>query len=254
MHASSLTQQRFGRHFGTYDQQAVVQRLMAHRLVAGVVPYMSCAPRNVFEIGCGTGLVTKALDGDIAIARYCGNDLVAESETQVRTILSTLADEDFSFINGNAAQIQTLPFSPDLIISGASFQWIADLPVFLNNLHELLSESGILAFSSFGPGNYAEIRQLTGFGLAYHSLEQLKEMLGEQFDILSAEESIDQLWFSTPADVLRHIRETGVNGISEVRWTRSRLNVFASEYLDLFKTDRGVSLTYHPLQIIAKKI
>ncbi len=254
MHEISLTQQRFGRHFGTYDQQAVVQKQMAHRLVAGIVPYISCAPRDVFEIGCGTGLVTKALSGQIDIARYCGNDLVPACEDPLRRILSTLADRDFSFIAGNAAQIQRLPFAPDLVVSGASFQWIGDLPAFIGNLHGLMRDGGILAFSSFGPSNYTEIRQITGMGLEYHSMQQVREMLSGQFEILSAEEIQDQLWFDNPGEVLRHIRETGVNGISEVRWTRSSLNSFTAEYCRLFKTGQGVSLTYHPIQILAKKI
>lgn len=254
MHAASLTQQRFGRHFGTYDQQAVVQKQMALKLVSGIVPYMTCAPRNVFEIGCGTGLVTSALDGAIHISRYCGNDLVAESEPQIRRILSTLADDDFSFIKGNAVHIKTLPFKPDLIISGASFQWITDLKPFLGQLYEFMSEGGILAFSSFGPHNFTEIRKLTGVGLSYPTLTQLEEMLNGKFAILHAEESMEQLWFDSPAEALRHIRETGVNGISEVRWSRTKLDAFAAGYQNAFCAEQGIPLTYHPLEIIAKKI
>lgn len=254
MHASSLTEKRFSRHFDTYEQQAVVQRSMAYELVQNTTAVCENQPLHILEIGCGTGLVTKELIRTCSIAHYCGNDIVAESQIHSRSLLKEIPSSNFSFITGDASQITQVPFVPNIIISGACFQWMRDLASLIANLHSFLPVGGILAFSSFGPENYTEIRQLSGFGLDYHTFDALKNMLSEQFEILVADEKLTKLYFSNPTDVLRHIRETGVNGLSPVRWTKKELLSFTDSYIRLFASAEGLPLTYHPIQIIAKKL
>lgn len=57
-----------------------------------------------------------------------------------------------------------------------------------------------------------EIHTLTGHGLEYFSLEELKALLSSRFEILYAEEEIVSLPFGTPLEVLQHLRQTGVTG------------------------------------------
>ena len=49
-----------------------------------------------------------------------------------------------------------------------------------------------------------EIRQLTGHGLDYLSVEELQALLSPHFDILHAEEEVVTLPFPTPQAVLKH--------------------------------------------------
>lgn len=57
-----------------------------------------------------------------------------------------------------------------------------------------------------------EIRQLTGHGLDYLSVEELQALLSPHFDILHAEEEVVTLPFPTPQAVLKHLKQTGVTG------------------------------------------
>lgn len=57
-----------------------------------------------------------------------------------------------------------------------------------------------------------EIHTLTGHGLEYFSLEELKALLSSRFEVLYAEEEIVSLPFGTPLEVLQHLRQTGVTG------------------------------------------
>lgn len=57
-----------------------------------------------------------------------------------------------------------------------------------------------------------EIRQLTGHGLDYLSVEELQALLSPGFDILHAEEEVISLPFPTPQAVLKHLKQTGVTG------------------------------------------
>ena len=99
-----------------------------------------------------------------------------------------------------------------------------------------------------------EIHTLTGHGLEYLSLDNLKVLLSPRFEILYAEEEIVSLPFGTPLEVLRHLKQTGVTGTEKRVWTRGRLQSFCDEYIRMCgNDDRSVSLTYHPIYVIARK-
>ena len=141
-----------------------------------------------------------------------------------------------------------------MITSCSTLQWFADTERFFARCHRFLSDGGILAFSTFGKKNMREIHALTGHGLEYLSLDNLKVLLSPRFEILYAEEEIVSLPFGTPLEVLRHLKQTGVTGTEKRVWTRGRLQSFCDEYIRMCgNDDRSVSLTYHPIYVIARK-
>jgi SAM-dependent methyltransferase len=110
------------------------------------------------------------------------------------------------------AETLDFPQGTDLITSCSTLQWFADTERFFTRCHRFLSDGGILAFSTFGKRNMQEIHTLTGHGLEYFSLEELKALLSSRFEVLYAEEEIVSLPFGTPLEVLQHLRQTGVTG------------------------------------------
>ena len=158
-----------------------------------------------------------------------------------------------SFLPGDAEALD-FPRETDLITSCSTLQWFNDPGAFLTRCHQALVADGLLAFSTFGTTNMHEIRQLTGHGLDYLSVEELQALLSPHFDILHAEEEVVTLPFPTPQAVLKHLKQTGVTGTEKRIWTRSRLQSFCKEYTTRFSDAAGnVSLTYHPIYIIARK-
>ena len=152
------------------------------------------------------------------------------------------------------AETLDFPQGTDLITSCSTLQWFADTERFFARCHRFLSDGGILAFSTFGKKNMREIHALTGHGLEYLSLDNLKVLLSPRFEILYAEEEIVSLPFGTPLEVLRHLKQTGVTGTEKKVWTRGRLQSFCDEYIRMCgNDDRSVSLTYHPIYVIARK-
>lgn len=157
------------------------------------------------------------------------------------------------FVPGDAEAID-FPGETDLITSCSTLQWFNDPGAFFTRCHQALVADGLLAFSTFGATNMHEIRQLTGHGLDYLSVEELQALLSPGFDILHAEEEVISLPFPTPQAVLKHLKQTGVTGTEKRIWTRSRLQSFCKEYTTRFSDAAGnVSLTYHPIYIIARK-
>lgn len=161
--------------------------------------------------------------------------------------------QHYSLLPGDAESIQ-LPTGIDAIVSTSCFQWFHNIEVFLAKSSTLLNANGVLAFSTFGQDNFAEIKNTLGVGLQYPSLEEYVQMLQADYEILFSEEWSEQMLFHRPMDVLKHIKNTGVNGISVQSFGKERLHAFNEEYLMQYANACGqVHLTYHPIIIIARK-
>lgn len=244
--------------------------------------------RHIVEFGCGTGCYSRLLLHALQPETLLLNDLCPEMRECICDLLpageplphkpllyddkvelygakvplekakvplygNPLISPAVSFLPCDAETLD-FPQGTDLITSCSTLQWFADTERFFTRCHHFLSDGGILAFSTFGKRNMQEIHTLTGHGLEYFSLEELKALLSSRFEVLYAEEEIVSLPFGTPLEVLQHLRQTGVTGTEKRVWTRGRLQSFCEEYIRMYgKDDRSVSLTYHPIYVIARK-
>lgn len=242
---------RFEQAAATYEQQATVQYVVADRLLNLLATALVAAPANILEIGCCTGLLTeKVLAQFPGVESLTVCDLVAAFEQCVcRKIGEQVAKS--TFLVGDIETVN-LPAQYDLIISSSTLHWVHDLSGLCRKLHVHLNAKGTLAFSLYGVDNLQEIRTVTGMGLQYKTLEQLKTVVTENFHILAAEQARETLWFPDPIAVLQHLRATGVNSIGQQAWTRKQINTFVGEYRERYSGEQGVRLTYHPMFVIAR--
>jgi biotin biosynthesis protein BioC len=243
---------RFEQAAVTYEQQATVQSRVAVRLLALLQESVTdFHPADVLEIGCCTGLLTeKTLTRFPGIDHFTLCDLVASFEQRVCRRIGIHA-EKITFLAGDIETVP-LPDRYDLIISSSTLHWVHDLAALCGKLHHHLHPGGIFAFSLYGNENLFEIRETTGIGLTYRTLEQLHAMVGERFHILASEEMRETLWYPTPIAVLHHLRATGVNSIGQQAWTRRQISDFTASYQARFADEQGVRLTYHPMFIVAR--
>lgn len=245
-----LLQQRFASAIGSYNQHALVQKQMAKELRHLAQKYLNMEQDQLMEIGCGTGLLTQEIIQHFSIKSYVGNDLVESLEGDLRKLTAGKVGS-FAFWGGDAEQL-ALPSCVSSIWSGATVQWMADLPRFLAKMNRLLSTDGFLVVSSFGPQNYVEIKQTAALGIPYRSADELQKLAAACFDLVAFEEWQQTLHFSSPLEVLRHMQSTGVNGLSKQAWTPQKYRQYAERYQCL-KTEAGYPLTYHPYLMIFKK-
>lgn len=241
--------ERFRRSLESYDRSACVQNAMAERLlgrILGVWP-AGKAGRGL-EIGCGTGGLTRRLTASLPFRHLWLNDLVPDCASRFADLSGT------TFLAGDIEEI-ALPDELDLVASNAVFQWLDDLPWLLRRIRHALRPQGLLAFTTFGPDNLREIRQLAGSGLDYLPLAELSALVARDFTLLAAEETRAVLDFAEPREVLGHLKDTGVTATGRVQaaWTRPRLHDFSAGYQREYSLPDGrVSLTYHPIFILAK--
>lgn len=239
-------QKGFVKSIETYRKHAIVQEAIASRLINELLRHPVRKFSKVFEIGCGPAVLTEKFFQQFSADLYYANDIVEEYSTVLTSI-----HPDIKFLGGDIESMN-LPDSLDLIISSSTFQWFNNLDGFLAKIHKVLKPEGLLVFSTFGPDNYREIREVNGKGLNYLSFGKHEKLLSEKFEILWSDRETITRFFSNPIAVLAHMKQTGVNGIPGKAWTKSDLKKFEEDYQDLFGTKLGVPLTYQPLYFIAK--
>ncbi len=244
----SLIARSFGGAIRTYDDHAVVQRVIAGEMVR--LMKESGFPHNaaIYEVGAGTGLLTDLILKAFSPSRIVANDLCLEASKPLGAISGRI-----EFVHGDA---ETLPVPAGCtnVVSCSAIQWFSDAGKFFCTVSAGLPAGGLFAFSTFGPGNLREIRRIAGVGLDYKSLEAHVEMLeAAGFSVRHAGEKTDGIILPTARDLLRHIRGTGTGGVSSETWSVARTRRFCRDYETQFAADGGVALTYHSLYFVAEK-
>jgi len=252
--AKQLIVSRFSKAQTTYDANALVQREIASRLnelISVTIP-PGCSCKSMFEIGCGTGLLTRILLSRFALETVHLNDISAVFVP----LFSDLHEQyNYHFCVEDAEEV-VLDREYDLIVSSSVFQWFDHVPSFLEKIKRHLSPGGLFAFSTFGIENMKEIKALTGKGLVYFSQKEWIEMLSTHFQLLQTEESLIEIQLDSPKEVLNHLKQTGVNAFKHQTtiWTPTKMKQFEESYRNLFSAGEQVKLTYHPLYFIAKPL
>lgn len=236
-----LIKNQFQKSIDTYNESAIVQKLMAEKLVTQTAKFQT-EFNNILELGSGSGLLTNEINKSFKFNKYFANDLVEKSKNYVQKIIP-----DANFYCGNAQKINPTQ-KMDLIISNAMFQWFKNINP--NTYKKLLNSKGILAFSSFSPENFKEIRELTGLSLDYKRIDELQQIFEKDFEIIHKEEFTHVMKFSTPLELLAHMKNTGVNSLTAKHWTFKEVKKFCDNYSKKFPK---ITLTYAPIIFICRK-
>jgi len=255
---SNLNQNRvrqsFRRGLASYHQHASAQADIAARLVQLLHDHR--APdrfENVLEFGCGTGHLTRPLLQRLKIRHLTLNDLVAEAAPGLGTLTKDRSDHThFTF-----GPIETVPLPKelDLIASTSTVQWISDIPALMARLSSRLSPGGWLAVSGFGTGQFHQLRSLGSSAAApsYVDSADWPDLLPRDVELVHVSQAATDMLFDNAMDLLRHLRQTGVNAQADQHWSRGRLRAFEDNYRSQFGRSGGLPLTYDPVWMIARK-
>ncbi|OOF75942.1 malonyl-[acyl-carrier protein] O-methyltransferase BioC [Rodentibacter caecimuris] len=252
LEAKLIEKQRIRQHFhkalDCYDDHAWIQQKINRRLLSYIMASLpTCSLENVLELGCGTGQLSKQLQQHIHANYWMFNDLC-----DVKDRLKKKLSQPFEFHCGDAEQF-SFNRTYDLIVSASAVQWFHHQASFIEHCKKGLSRDGLLAIATFGQENLYEIRALTNIGLIYPSLSDWKAWLQDDFELLYAEITTEELFFPTPLDVLKHLKQTGVTATRQGIWTKQKLHRFIEQYQQHFSLpNQQVRLTYQPLWIVAR--
>lgn len=234
----------FEKSMDKYDENAVVQKFLAEKLADELCEFSQRFDK-ILELGAGTGLLTREIRSKINYKKYTANDLSEKSKTFISGILP-----EFDFICGNAQRIKPAG-KVDLIISNAMFQWFNNLEEIFLQYKNFLNQNGVLAFSTFLPKNFSELKDLTGLSLEYKSEEEIRTILEKNYEIIALNSFENIMEFKTPLELLYHMKNTGVNSLKSSRWTFADVKGFCENYNKKFKK---VTLTYSSIVVVARKL
>ncbi len=242
--------QRFYKSVATYAEHAVVQKRMAERLCALIhgatkQRHWSCA----LDLGCGTGFLTDAFEQRFHADRIWAYDVV---DAFAACFSDRAACE---FVAADLNHFSEYP-EADIVLSGATLQWITDVPALFQRLHQRTATGALLAFSSFTPDNFHEITTVSERGLIYPSCDTVYGWLEKTgWQIRATEQERLVSVFPDAHAVLRHLQRTGVTATGDARgWTKGKLRKFVEQY-ERFKLPdgQGYPLTYTPFYVVATR-
>ncbi|KEP70375.1 biotin synthase [Thioclava dalianensis] len=233
----------FSRHLASYDEAASVQAQIAARLSERLNPIMPPKPR-VIELGHGTGFLTRHLL-PLTPKEIWLNDLAAPlpdlqwpEQTRVHAL------------RGDATEIDW-PERLDLVASASMLQWLGAPRDLLDKAAENLVPGGLVAVTSFGPGNFPELARL---GLAagapsYRDAIGLCHDMPRKMEVIAAWDETIRLEFADARALFGHLRATGVNGLMGGQLSVPRLR----HLMKRMDRQGPVTLTYRPSCCIARK-
>ncbi|WP_072392971.1 methyltransferase [Hyphomicrobium sp. CS1GBMeth3] len=195
----SVIRRRFTRSVPCYVRNAALHRAAAARL-AGLVPTSDV--RTILELGCGPGILTRALTERFPQAALLATDVVPEAIAACETEIGARETVRFSVVDADALDLNA---RYDLIASSMVLHWLDDAPASLARQHAFLVPGGRVAFSTIGPENFSEWQSaLREVGVA-SGLTMLESIPGIAFEERIA---ID---YGSAEGFLRMLKETGAD-------------------------------------------
>ncbi|NQY41860.1 MAG: malonyl-ACP O-methyltransferase BioC [Legionellales bacterium] len=143
---------KFSRNPAEYHKNAVFQKEICTRLLSRL-QYCSLSPDLILDLGCGTGFVTTDIKGLYPRSSIFSLDISLEMTRFARKQINNRMI---------CADATILPFpsnSFDLIIANLLLHWVNDFESLLLECQRILSEDGLLLFSTLSNNSLLELKE-----------------------------------------------------------------------------------------------
>lgn len=247
----------FSKGAKTYDKSALIQKHMSDKL--DIFVDGSKKEYRILEIGCGTGVFSEKLLKRFPKAKM---DLLDISEEMIEQAKLKLGErENLNYIVEDIEEYSP-EFEYDLIFSNATFQWIDDQERLFDHLNTMLDYGGKIVFSTFGKRTYCELKEsyemLGGdfcFSQDFVSRKALREIVGERFLVMAADEEKIVESYGSVIEFLKMIKNIGANSANESRGilTRGKLKELEEIYMSRYGDGSKIDVTNHLIYMVLEK-
>lgn len=232
---------RFEKASVTYNDHAIAQKMITGRMASLLGEWESLDEirgGDILEIGPGTGLFSRKYFKYLLPTRAKFIDLYDIEP------FGFIPNEEY--IVGDGEQyLNKCEDTFDCILSTSAIQWFVDVPRFISNSFRHLRKGGMLICSTFLPGNLKELVAAGGTSLMYLDKEEIEVFLKNRFSKYELIDEEIKLVFASAREALMHLKYTGVAGSANPGNAGKIME-------SLRDSDGRVTLTYHPLYILAQ--
>lgn len=197
---------KFTKAKSTYDTHAIAQYSAAMKLSDRLGQMNPRHDGVIVEIGCGTGLFTREYSRMITPRKGIFVDIVETGPFDIAE------EEEYICADAEHWICEQPDAFCDAILSASAIQWFADIPRFLSECSRVLRDGGVLAISTFLPGNLEELDALRPSPLIYPTVEMLEREMRRHFSDVRVEADEIRVEFKSAREVLMHLKHTGVGG------------------------------------------
>lgn len=201
----------------TYDAGAELQRVIAETLARKVKALPLPQDPKLLEVGCGTGVFTRALAEQLPTAgakNWTVTDIAAPMVARCeRGLGGMLRGARFMVMDGAAPAVAP---GFDVICSSMALQWFEDTARAIGRLSALLKPTGHLAFATLGPNTFEEWQAACALsGVAaptrrFLSLDDFQNNTPHGFTF-RGEKSVIRRTYENGWDFLRRLKEIGAH-------------------------------------------
>ncbi len=154
MKFKSVVAKNFSRAANTYDQQAVLQQEIGHRLVDRLA-LIKISPAVILDLGCGTRFFSRDLADLYPNAHLINLDI---AEGMILYSDPTRVNPSQSLIQADGDYLPFKSQSIDFVFSNCVLNWFTDPKNVLEEIYRVLKPEGLFLFSTFGPDTLKELR------------------------------------------------------------------------------------------------
>ncbi|AEF92962.1 biotin biosynthesis protein BioC [Desulfotomaculum nigrificans CO-1-SRB] len=267
----NVLKKNFSRNAVNYDTYAVIQKKMAHQLLKTIsFEHKDTHDSiNILDIGCGTGYFTEQLARCYPNANITAVDIAPGMIEYAR---KKLRSKKIEFLCADIEEVE-INRKYDLIVSNATFQWFNQLEQTIIKLDAMLKNSGMLAFSTFGPMTFNELHR--SYKMAADKLNLVIDSLpGQKFfsceDLLNicqrsladtsfsykvaGLEKYEYEYFDTVRDFLKSVKKIGANNSN---CDRKTIPALIKEMIKIYETTftegNRIKVTYHCIFLTVEK-
>ncbi len=228
----TLVSSRFAKGRETYEDAADVQHRIADHLFS-LWQKHGLSAASVLEIGVGNGYFTNLYSKKLRNSELILWDIAPAAEGVVQADAET--------------QLPRFKGKVDAIASASTMQWFNSPAAFLQQCSRVLNPDGLAVLSTFGPKTFAELTAAGVIPLPYLGEESLRRIVPQEFEILELHGGLITKVFREPADVLKHLKATGVNARPCSKSVREIIESYPR------RDDGRCGLTYQPIYLILRK-
>ena len=230
--------QSFAKAASSYDQAAVLQKEVLHRLISKFKVLRSEDMSCLLDIGSGTGMAGLSLHKLLNHGNYYAFDCALPMLQFARENVADLTQHS---VCGDASSLPYKQNSFDVVFSASTYQWCGSLEkTFIDNLR-VLKPQGLLIFSTFGPETLKELRHCFAqvdqkeHVSTFTDMHDIGDMmLSAGFHAPVIESEIITVEYSSPKQLLADLQATGATNHLQSRarglMGKERLKNMLNEY------------------------